>query len=188
MAEVSTRRQGPLDALAGIGRGRTGIHAASPRAKLLLRCHPDSAALAGTAFGVTPPLTACRAAVAGERAALWLGPDEWLLFAAPKDTRAITGELIAALAGRPHAVVDVSHRSAGIMLSGAQAAPLINHGCPLDLSLLAFPIGSCTRTVFERAGIILWRTEEQRFHLEIERSFAAYVWHLLVETSGQLAP
>ena len=181
-------RRGPLDTLT-IGRGsRVEIQTAPPRAKLVLRCQPDWIALAGAAFGVTPLLTACRAATAGERAALWLGPDEWLLFAAADDARAIAAGLNTMLAGMPHAVVDVSHRSAGIVLNGPQAAAVINHGCPLDLSPATFPAGSCTRTVFERAGIILWRTEEEMFHLEIERSFAAYVWHLLVEASGQLAP
>ena len=44
----------------------------------------------------------------------------------------------------------------------------------------------CTRTVFAKAEIVLWRRAEQRFHLEVARSFAAYVHELLGEIAGTL--
>jgi len=37
----------------------------------------------------------------------------------------------------------------------------------------------CTRTVFAKAEIVLWRTQPEQFHLEVWRSFAPYVWELL---------
>jgi sarcosine oxidase subunit gamma len=39
----------------------------------------------------------------------------------------------------------------------------------------------CTRTLFEKAEIILWRVDEHTYHVEIERSFAPYVWNMLIE-------
>jgi sarcosine oxidase subunit gamma len=33
----------------------------------------------------------------------------------------------------------------------------------------------CTRTVFAKADIVLWRTREDAFHVEVWRSFAGYV-------------
>jgi sarcosine oxidase subunit gamma len=44
------------------------------------------------------------------------------------------------------------------------------------LGLIAFPIGMCTRTLFGKAEIVLWRTGEAQFHIEVWRSFAGYVW------------
>ena len=44
----------------------------------------------------------------GERDALWLGPDEWLIVGAPGDVDGVTADLEASLAGRHHSVVDVS--------------------------------------------------------------------------------
>lgn len=107
-----------------------------------------------------------RAIDAGETAALWLGPDEWLLLggAAP-DTRL--------------AVIDVSHRSVGVQLRGAEAVTLLAGGVPLDLRLAAFPVGMCTRTIFEKAEIILWRRGEADWHVEVPRSFAPYVRALM---------
>jgi sarcosine oxidase subunit gamma len=49
----------------------------------------------------------------------------------------------------------------------------------LDLGLSAFPIGMCTRTLFGKAEIVLWRTGEAQFHIEVWRSFAGYVWGVL---------
>lgn len=189
MLDVSAMRRGPLDLLAGeVRRGAAvDLSLLPPRARFALRCRPDSAASAGQAFAVTLPSDACSAAVSGSRAALWLGPDEWLLLAAPEDAAAIMHQSSVALAGTPHSLVDVSHRSAAIAVKGAQAAALINHGCALDLAHAAFPVGTCTRTLFEKAEIVLWRTQEHTYHVEIERSFAPYVWRMLIEAREDLA-
>jgi sarcosine oxidase subunit gamma len=57
----------------------------------------------------------------------------------------------------------------------------LNGGCPLDLHADAFPVGMCTRTVFGKSEIVLWRCAADCFHLEVARSFAAYVHALLGE-------
>ena len=189
MLDVSAMRQGPLDLLAGEARGGSGVELSllPSCAKFVLRCCPDSLAAARKAFGVAMPDQACRAAVNGRCAALWLGPDEWLLLAAPEDASAIAAQLSVELAGAPHSLVDVSHRSVAIAIKGLQAAALINHGCALDLAPAAFPAGMCTRTLFEKAEIILWRVEEHTYHVEIERSVAPYVWRMLIEAREDLA-
>jgi sarcosine oxidase, subunit gamma len=189
MLDVSAMRQGPLDRLAGEVRPGAAVELSHlpPRARFVLRCRPDSVAAAGQAFGVALPSEACRAAVSASRAALWLGPDEWLLLAVPDDAAAIMHQFSVALAGTPHSLVDVSHRSAAIAVKGAQAATLINHGCALDLAHAAFPVGTCTRTLFEKAEVVLWRMEEHTYHVEIERSFAPYVWLMLIEAREDLA-
>jgi len=188
MGEVLAKRQGPLDLLATRGAGAAvALSVAPPSAKFALRCRADAVAAAGQAFGLALPQEACRAAVAGDRAALWLGPDEWLLFAKERDAEAIAGAFAAALGGTHHSLVDVGHRSCGFTVHGAQAATLINHGCPLDLSQASFAIGMCTRTLFEKAEIILWRTDKHTYHVEIERSYAPYVWNMLIEAREEFA-
>jgi sarcosine oxidase subunit gamma len=56
----------------------------------------------------------------------------------------------------------------------------------LDLS--AFPVGMCTRTVFAKADIVLWRTTETVFHVEVWRSFAGYVTGLMSEIAAEFYP
>ena len=181
MLDLSNTRHGPLDALVGLLRPSATVELSvvPPRAKFVLRCRPEAMAAAGEAFGVALP-GACRGAISGNRAALWLGPDEWLLLAPPEEAPAISCQVSVAPRA-PHSLVDVSHRSVAITVKGPQAAVLINHGCPLDLSSAAFPVGMCTRTLFEKAEIILWRTEQRTYQMEIERSFATYVWRMIAD-------
>jgi sarcosine oxidase, subunit gamma len=109
---------------------------------------------------------------------LRLGPDEWLLVTVPEQGAAVI-EKCARFTAAPYSLVDVSHRNVALRISGEGAAALINMGCPLDLAPGAFPVGKCTRTVFERAEIILSRTGEADFHIELWRSFAPYLLSLL---------
>jgi sarcosine oxidase subunit gamma len=157
----------------------TDMHHAT---QLVFRGDLPAAQLAGSVFGVVLPTTACRAETSADRAALWLGPDEWLLLAGTADTDALQ----SALQDQPAALVDVSHRTLFFRLSGSFAARTLNCGCPLDLDMTAFPVGMCTRTVLEKAEIILWRTGLEEFQVGVWRSFAAYVRGLLEEGGRSL--
>jgi sarcosine oxidase, subunit gamma len=123
-------------------------------------------------------------AVANGCTALWLGPDEFLLLT--PETSACWPLLHTALADLPHACVEVGQRQVAFEVAGEHAAAALNTGCPLDLELAAFPVGHCTRTVFGKAGIILWRTAADRFHLEVWRSFASYVTQMLALAAGEV--
>ena len=151
--------------------------------RYVLRGGAEVRAAAEAVFGAAVPARACRAGVQGERAALWLGPDEWLLIAPEAGTAALTAALSAALEQLPHSLVDVSHRQSAFTVSGPQAATLLSAGCPLDLDESAFPVGMCTRTVLAKAEVVLWRTAPTVFRLEVSRSFAAYASQFLAEAA-----
>ena len=86
-----------------------------------------------------------------------------------------------AASGVLHSAVDVSHRNTAILVEGPGAAAAINAGCPLDLSPRAFPVGACTRTIFGKVEIVLLRTGEESFRVEVWRSFSDYAFALLAE-------
>lgn len=159
-----------------------------PATRYILRGADPVRGAAEGAFGVRLPATACRAAHEGTRAALWLGPDEWLLLAAESDAGPVAAALAAALSGLPHSLVDVSHRQVACVVAGPQAATLLNSGCPLDLDAHAFPVDMCTRTMMAKAEVVLWRTGPQAFRLEVWRSFAAYVSLFLAEAARGITP
>jgi len=156
-----------------------------PATRFILHADSPARTAAAAAWGVPFAAQACRAESRGARATLWLGPDEYLLLG-PADTAA--DELHAALAGMPHALVDISHRQFALEVSGPHAATLLSGACPLDLDIGEFPTGMCTRTVFAKADIVLWRTREDAFHLEVWRSFAGYVTGLLSEIASEFYP
>jgi sarcosine oxidase subunit gamma len=143
---------------------------------------------AGRAFGVVLPETACRAAVdsSSARAALWLGPDEHLLLAPEADRERAPSEIAQGLGAHAHSLVDVSHRQVALSITGPRAEWLLESQCPLPLNDRDFPVGMCTRTVYAKAEIVLWRTEPQAFHIEVWRSFSAYVVALLREVAREL--
>jgi sarcosine oxidase, subunit gamma len=113
------------------------------------------------------------------RAVLRLGPDEWLLLGSTEADAELPAELRQRLAGLPHALVDVSQGSAGLRIEGSRAADLMGVGCALDLSPDAFPVGACTRTLFAKAEILLWRCGPDAFQIETGRSFAGYLIDLI---------
>ena len=116
-------------------------------------------------------------------ASLWLGPDEWLLIAPEPDDKRLLQTITGALVGIPHALVDVSHREAELVVSGHLRRRVLNAGCPLDLYDRAFPIGMCTRTVIAKAQVVLWRPDEDSFRLHVARSFVGYLASLLGEVA-----
>ena len=132
-------------------------------------------------FGIALPTTPMRAHAEGARAALWLGPDEWLLLAPDAEGSVLGAALADALHGQAASLVDVSHRQIGLIVAGPRATELLNAGCPLDLDPAAFPVGMCTRTLLAKVEIVLWRTAEDTFRTEVTRSFAPYVVELLRE-------
>jgi sarcosine oxidase subunit gamma len=142
-------------------------------------------AAAGQALGLALSQTVCTSSVNGSRAALCLGPDEHLLLG--PEAAGIASSLEPLLHDLPHSLVDVSHRQTALKISGPHAAVALNAGCPLDLDPGAFPVGMCTRTVLAKAEVVLWRTGEDTFHVEVWRSFAAYVSGLLAEAARELA-
>lgn len=166
--------------------GATFSAGAGPR--LLLRPSTDCARFslriarahlgkAAEAFGQEIPAGIGGMSSGGQRTALCLGPDEWLLMAPESEGDGIAVRFASLGDHVPNSLVDVGHRTVGIDVSGPAAALVLNAGCPLDLD--KFAIGGGTRTILDKAEIILMRFERERYRLEIIRSFAEFVWNFL---------
>ncbi len=153
---------------------------APPTDRFILRGDAAVMEAAGEALGFAFPVDACRSTVGASGAALWLGPDERLLLLSPGVDRSWQ----EASSSLPHSLVDVSHRQTGLEVGGPDAETMLAVGCPLDLHPSAFPVGMCTRTVFAKCEIVLWRKGPDLFHIEVWRSFRAYVVGLL-ELAGE---
>jgi len=177
MRDLHAARTAPLIAASGL------VQPLPPATRYILRGGPEIRVAAEAALGVGIPARACRASAQGERAALWLGPDEWLLIAPEAAASDVGAALSAALAGQPYSLVDVGHRQMAFTVSGPQAALLLAAGCALDLDDSAFPVDMCTRTTLAKAEVVLWRTAPEVFRVEVWRSFAAYLSQYLAEAA-----
>ena len=147
--------------------------------RFVFRCNEATASAVASATGVSLDQPINRATSAGDRASLRVGPDEWLLLInepSAQDFLAAVGRIGD---GHPYSIVDVSHRNVGLGFKGAGVATELATGCPQALEIDRFPVDRCSRTVFAKAEVILWRRAEDRFHMEVWRSFVPYVLALL---------
>ena len=132
---------------------------------------------AAGAFGFDIPSEIGGMSAAAQKIALCLGPDEWFLVAPKSERDEIAARFAEINRQTTHSLVDMGHRTVGIEVSGPAAASVLNAGCPLDLD--ALPIGGGARTILDKVEIVLMKLEEERYRLEIARSFAEFVWNLL---------
>ena len=184
MSDLSIAARSPVDGLAA--EPAIGLSAAPALSRLVLRGRDAALKQAEQVLGFQLPGHACRAVGSDGRHALWLGPDEWLLLAPPEEK--LQGKLAFAMGDLPHSLVEVSHRQLGLVLEGPKAADILSVGCPLDLDIAAFPTGMCTRTLVAKAEVVLWRTSDTRFHIEVWRSFSAYLWQYLTLSGAEFVP
>lgn len=169
-----------------IERPSLRVTRAAPLAQIALHCAPEDAPALADAIGVVLTAEMLRAAASGDWNALHLAPDEWLLTGPLDQGEALLARLAEA-ASIAKSVVAVSDRSLAIELHGTDAAALLNAGCPLDLSDTAFPRDACTRTLFGKVQVLVWRmSKPDCFRMQYGRSYDDYVTALIVEAAQDL--
>lgn len=151
-------------------------------ARFVLQGCPAALAAGASSLGVQDADASGRTTGDDATTLIWLGPDERLLLSWHTDAATLGARLEAALAGHAHSLVDVTQRQVGLRLTAPFAADLLNCGCPLDLDPRRFPVGSGTRTLFNKTDIVLWRRGAEDFHIEVWRSFADYLRRWLAES------
>jgi sarcosine oxidase, subunit gamma len=125
--------------------------------------------------------------VAGDatRAALWLGPDEWLVVGPPGSEPELGGQFAAAGA----TTVEVAANRTTLELRGLRARELLEFGCPIDLDPRVFGPGRCAQTLLARANVLIWfvtSEPEPVYRLLVRPSFAAYVAAWLADAADGL--
>lgn len=179
---MQATRRGVLDGFQG-GSGVARLTPARPATRINLRAPAQSLEALSGALGVTIPARPKTSASANGRHVLWIGPDEWLVI----DENKADLMAIATGSGALHSATDVSHRNTAILVSGPRAAEAINGGCTQDLSLAVFPVGACSRTLLGKAEVVLYRTAEDAFRVEVWRSFASFAFGMLDEAAKDAA-
>ena len=139
----------------------------------------------GSVLGFGLPIEPNTVAEGGELAALWLGPNEWLVLAPPGQKTAVAGALRGALGELFSSVVDVTGGQTVINLRGPHVRELLAKGCTLDLHPRAFGPGRCAQSLVAKANVTLRQLDDSpSFDLVVRRSFAEYlaIW---LEDAGQ---
>jgi sarcosine oxidase, subunit gamma len=178
MPEAQTaERTAPLNGRMA-ATAQVSVAPAEPAFRLSLRARPEAVSALSKALGITLPSKPKSSEIKAIRTALWLGPDEWLVIDSSKNPMddAVKAKVL-------NSAVDISHRNTAITVSGAAAEATLSAGCPQNLSLKAFPVGACSRTVLGKVEIVVLRTGPQAFRVECWRSFSDYVMTFLSDAA-----
>ena len=128
------------------------------------------------AVGARVPVTPNTVARTGERAIIWMGPDEWLIVSSPESREGVADGLEEALSGLHVAVNDISSGQTIIRLRGPRARDLLSKGCPLDLHPRVFGPGQCAQSHIGKSNALIIQVDDvPTYDVIVRRSFADYL-------------
>ena len=160
--------------------------------KLVLRGRAELEFIeAAASVGLSLPTEPCTAATTEAGAALWLGPDEWLIVTVPGAEGALAASLHAALAGLPAAVVDVTDSRTMLRVSGHAARAVLAKGCALDFHPRGFAAGAVKQSLLAKVDVVIRRPSgapddaDPVFEVTVLRSFADHLWRWLVDAATE---
>ena len=198
MADVSLPKQkdsgtSPLDQLIKVPGGAkdAGIFLKECRhtGKLILRGDPNNEFFIKETSKVLDyklPLTPNTFLQKNDRAAVWLGPDEWLLNSIPGDESLLENDLNMTLKDVHHSVTDVSDNSTIIQLFGPHARSVIMKGCAVDIHPRVFNPGDAFQSNLAAASVIMWQLDLiPTFNIMVRASFASYLWEWLLDAGAE---
>lgn len=132
-------------------------------------------------IGIELPTVPCTFVPFQQGIAIWQTPDEWLLVCARAARGAYLSELEAALKNLHAQVVDNSGGLTQVYLSGANHVEALRHVGVYDFESITS--GRAVSTVCGRAVITVYRHDSHGVFVIFRRSFADYVWPLLVKAA-----
>lgn len=104
---------------------------------------------------------------------LWLGPTEWLAWAAAGDRDSLGARIDASFEAGALLATDLSDALVALELSGARVLDVLAVDCPLDLAGGAVAVGSCANSQFGHVPILLQRREND-WIVFVERPLARF--------------
>lgn len=118
----------------------------------------------------------------GGIAALWLGPDEWLIIAPDRDPQTLVADLEASIGDPNASVVDLSDNRTCLKLSGPNSWTVLNKVSPLDFHPRQWKKGVCASSLCGKTQAFFWqRSAEPEFYILVRNSFASYTATLLLD-------
>lgn len=165
--------------------GGSTIALLGERVRYSLRMKAADVTKASKASGLKLPKRVGGSTTQSNITIMCLGPDEWMINAVPDHRARLEASLAKLSKAVLSSITEISHRNMAVTLSGPEAEDVLAVGCPLDLSLTAFPMRRATRSVFENAQILIMRTSEDSFHIEAWRSFTPYLWDFFTAIAAE---
>lgn len=147
---------------------------------------PSFVAAVSGALGVAWPVATGSTVIDNGLRIVWAGPDDWFVLSRRHSASELMAALRQALDGQHAAVTDVSSGYTLLNLTGAAVRETLAQGCPLDLHPRRFQVGQGAGTVFFKASVWLWQTEDTpTYEVLVRSSFQGYVWLMLERCTAE---
>jgi len=151
-----------------------------------VRAVPGSAAASAieARLGISLP-AACGAVATGPGvSAVWLSPDEFLVFSDGPPAE-LASALVDALGDEPGSVIDLSANRTTFELAGPSARLVLEKGCPLDLHPRSFAVGTAYTTRIGSVPVVLWKVADDRYRILPRSSFADFLGRWLLDAMAE---
>ena len=160
------------------------------RCQIDLRGNPNDdvfMAAVASVIGIQLPVTPNRAASGQGLAALWLGPDEWLIVGRARPREGSRGRLAP---GADRASMPPSSISPRRARSSPSPAPGPGRCCRRERRSISIPAPStpaiAPRPASRRANIILHQIDASpRYDVYVQNSFADYLWNWMERAAAE---
>lgn len=96
---------------------------------------------------------------------------------------AVTAALARAITPDVGASTALTHARVRLVIEGAAATALLARIVPIDLRSAALPVGSFAQTGVHHAGVLLERSDAQRYELYVLRTYAVSTWEWILDSA-----
>ena len=148
--------------------------------KLNMRADKSAGKIIKSITGCTFPPAANKFTTAGERHAVWLGPDEFMIMCEAGKDEELASAIQASFGSRHTAVTNITDALAAFHLKGAAVRQVLAKGCALDLNQNSFTSGDAAQTLLSHAAVTIMALTDDEFIVICRTSFASYLhnWFL----------
>ena len=124
--------------------------------------------------------------------ALWLSPDEWLIFKNNVTNRGteeinIEENLFKNISQKKlGSVTNVSDQFVLINIQGKNVYELLSSGCPFNFNDFKNKKGAVTQTILNHTDVIIYNEEINKINLFVRRSFSEHLWSWINDCASRL--
>jgi heterotetrameric sarcosine oxidase gamma subunit len=134
-------------------------------------------------LGVDLPARGGSVVTAEDRQLMKMGPETFWIVS--PDSEDLTAAMRAIVGPGLGAVTPLSCSRTRIYIEGLEAARVLSMGISLDFHRSTFRVGHFAMTGLHHTAVLVHRTEEERYELYAQRSFALWTWEWLTDAALQ---
>ena len=146
----------------------------------------------GKSLNILLPTEANTSTQSDKLTALWLSPDEWIIFSnEPNDestNKYETEDLLINNISKLNlgAIIDVTDQFVMISLKGNKIYDLFQTGSPFNFNNFQNKKGSVTQTILSKIDIIVHNQEKNAVNLFVRRSFSQHLYSWMKDAASRL--